>query len=169
MIDFSKKPYYKFGIRRCGCRRSGRRCMVLVPAFLVIAVLFSGCATRVPPGSDQPLANLVQLYRGPLDHLNAVRSGTCPMHPSCSSYALESTEKKGFFVGWMMAFDRLLRCGRDELNYAPKIPVNGKWRYHDPIEANDIWRVKSNTLPPFNSQQELQEDQWVPNQTFTNP
>ncbi|MGM0452793.1 MAG: membrane protein insertion efficiency factor YidD [Thermodesulfobacteriota bacterium] len=86
-----------------------------------------------------PLSAMVALYRGPLDHINAVRAGTCPMHPSCSTYALSATHKHGPGIGWTMAFDRLIRCGRDELKYAPEIPVNGNWRYHDPVSGNDFW------------------------------
>jgi putative component of membrane protein insertase Oxa1/YidC/SpoIIIJ protein YidD len=48
-------------------------------------------------------------------------------------------EKHGIFLGSMLACDRLMRCGRNELDFAPKIPVNGTWRYYDPVSANDFW------------------------------
>ncbi len=37
---------------------------------------------------------------------------SCVFEPSCSVYALQSIQKKGLFVGSLMAFDRLTRCNR---------------------------------------------------------
>jgi len=42
-------------------------------------------------------------------------------------------------VGWTMAMDRLLRCGRDELKHIHRIWVAGDWRFYDPVSANDNW------------------------------
>ena len=86
-----------------------------------------------------PLKSIVQVYQGPLDHLSAVRQGECPMYPSCSEYSRQALEKYGFFMGAMIAADRLLRCGRDEMKSAPLIFVDGKWKYYDPLEENTSW------------------------------
>ncbi|MCF8035423.1 MAG: membrane protein insertion efficiency factor YidD [Desulfobacteraceae bacterium] len=107
-------------------------------------ILLAACAgaprTAGPINPETgPLNLLIRIYRGPLDHLSAVRTGRCPMYPSCSHYAQAAIEKHGPLLGSMMACDRLIRCGREELAYAPKIPVNGKWRYNDPVSANDFW------------------------------
>jgi hypothetical protein len=48
-------------------------------------------------------------------------------------------EKHGFFMGWMMAWDRLYRCGRDELRLSSQIIVDGKYKCYDPVENNDFW------------------------------
>jgi len=69
------------------------------------------------------------------------------MYPSCSEYSRSALRKHGPVLGWFMACDRLIRCGRNELDYAPKIPVNGKWRYFDPLSANDFW-LKAESLRP---------------------
>jgi hypothetical protein len=61
------------------------------------------------------------------------------MHPSCSEYSIRSTEKHGFTLGWIMTTDRLMRCGRSEASLAPKVWVNGKMKYYDPVERNDFW------------------------------
>jgi len=61
------------------------------------------------------------------------------MHPSCSEYGRQAVRKHGFFVGWTMAMDRLLRCGRDELKHIHRIWVAGDWRFYDPVSANDNW------------------------------
>ncbi|MCJ7539262.1 MAG: membrane protein insertion efficiency factor YidD [Desulfobacterales bacterium] len=82
---------------------------------------------------------MIEFYRGPLNHLSAVRSGECPMYPSDSKYSLQSIQKHGMFVGWIMAMDRLMRCGRDETRLSPKIIINGKSKYYDPVEKNDFW------------------------------
>jgi hypothetical protein len=61
------------------------------------------------------------------------------MHPSDSEYSLQSFEKHGMIIGWIMTLDRLMRCGRDETKLSPRVLVNGKWRYYDPVEKNDFW------------------------------
>lgn len=148
MIDFFKKPYYTF----FNCKKRGnRRLRAFLLAAVAGAVLLSGCAAMKTAGAGRPIEGMINVYRGPLDHLNAVRTGTCPMHPSCSEYALQTIDRHGAVIGWMMSFDRLMRCGRSELKTAPKIPVNGRWKYHDPVEANDFWwnseKQNTPTLP----------------------
>jgi hypothetical protein len=61
------------------------------------------------------------------------------MYPSCSQYSRQAVEKHGFTVGWAMAMDRLSRCSRDELRRAPKIMVDGEWKFYDALSANDNW------------------------------
>lgn len=82
---------------------------------------------------------IISFYRGPLNHFRAVRRGECPMYPSCSEYSRQAVARFGFAKGWVMSMDRLMRCGRDEIRIAPKIWVNGKLKYYDPIEGNDFY------------------------------
>lgn len=82
---------------------------------------------------------LVSFYRGPLNHLSAVRRGSCPMYPSCSEYSRQAVADHGPLIGWIMTIDRLLRCGRNELDTAQRIFVNGQWKFYDPLWANDGW------------------------------
>jgi putative component of membrane protein insertase Oxa1/YidC/SpoIIIJ protein YidD len=89
--------------------------------------------------SFQPMTVLIDFYQGPLNHCSAVRYGECPMYPSCSEYAKQAFQKYGVFVGTMIAADRLMRCGRDELKSAPLIFVDGKMKYYDPLEQNTSW------------------------------
>ena len=95
---------------------------------------------------------MIDFYQGPLNHCSAVRYGECPMYPSCSEYCKQAFEKYGFFVGAMIASDRLMRCGRDELKSAPLIFVNGKWKYYDPLERNTSWWQKIGSLDDENRQ-----------------
>jgi putative component of membrane protein insertase Oxa1/YidC/SpoIIIJ protein YidD len=133
----------------------GRR--IIVPLSLTAAALiFSGCCSfsadkatgstcsSFEDGSS-PLSAAIHFYQGPLDHLSAVRFGECPMHPHCSEYALEAFRTHGVIPGWFMTCDRLMRCGRDEVDLSPEIFVDGQWKTLDPVDRNDIWR--NNSLP----------------------
>jgi len=46
-----------------------------------------------------------------------------------------------------MTFDRLMRCGRDELYLSPEIIVDGKSKCYDPVKNNDFWWYRKNDLP----------------------
>jgi putative component of membrane protein insertase Oxa1/YidC/SpoIIIJ protein YidD len=113
--------------------------------WLMLSVFLCSCthsATLKPESLEDgfnPLSAMVQFYRGPLNHLSAVRHSECPMHPSCSQYSLQCFQKHGALIGGMMTFDRLLRCGRDELKLSPPVRIKGEWKCHDPVEKNDFW------------------------------
>ena len=122
-----------------------RPALIKLTVLPIICSLFLACAHPGPPaleGSDRPtdpFSAMIDFYRGPLNHLAAVRSGECPMVPSDSDYGLQSIQRHGMLMGWVMAMDRLLRCGRDETRLAPKIIVNGRYKSYDPVENNDFW------------------------------
>jgi putative component of membrane protein insertase Oxa1/YidC/SpoIIIJ protein YidD len=63
----------------------------------------------------------------------------CPMYPSCSHYASQAIERHGTIKGWILTFDRLLRCGHDEIRRSPKVRVKQGVRTLDPVEANTRW------------------------------
>jgi hypothetical protein len=48
-------------------------------------------------------------------------------------------KKHGAVMGWIMACDRLVRCGRDEVNISPIIRINNQTYVSDPVSANDFW------------------------------
>ncbi len=122
---------------------------------LCLAVFFlTACGHVSGTESDSgfsPFSAVVDFYRGPLDHFSAVRHGTCPMYPSCSAYAREALDKHGEVIGWMMAHDRLMRCGRDEIHLSPQIRVDGRLRFHDPVERNDFWWAGRKNMEPADS------------------
>jgi putative component of membrane protein insertase Oxa1/YidC/SpoIIIJ protein YidD len=121
-----------------------KKTLVKLILFLILLSLIASCTysksvqTETDRGAD-PLSLMVRFYRGPLNHLSAVRYGECPMYPSDSEYSLQSIQKHGMLVGWVMAMDRLMRCGRDETRLSPEIFINGKWKTYDPVEKNDFW------------------------------
>jgi uncharacterized protein len=94
---------------------------------------------------------LLEIYRGPLNHLSAVRRGDCPMYPSCSEFGVRAIATHGAIVGWMMTVDRLLRCGRDEMRSAPRVFSDGHFKAYDPVENNDFWWAPSPKAPPFST------------------
>ena len=112
--------------------------------FLILFSLIVSCSysnsmqTETGRGTD-PLSLMTRFYRGPLNHLSAVRYGECPMYPSDSEYSLQSLQKHGMLVGWIMTMDRLMRCGRDETRLSPEVLINGKWKTYDPVGKNDFW------------------------------
>ncbi len=124
-----------------------KKSLLLKPAvaaiFIIAAIFLSACATTGggpdAPDEDAAVSPLIRFYRGPLNHLSSVRQGQCPMHPSCSEYADQAIEKHGPVVGWTMALDRLMRCGRDETKRNRKIRVKGDVLFYDPVEENDGW------------------------------
>jgi len=85
---------------------------------------------------ENPGAFLVRAYQ---DYVSPIDGRGCPMYPSCSQYGLRSFQKHGFFVGWMLTWDRLYRCGRDELKHSPFTFVEGTRKCYDPVEDNDFW------------------------------
>jgi len=83
-----------------------------------------------------PLRFMVELHSA---YISPIDGKNCPMYPSCSRYSLQCLEKHGLLIGWVMTFDRLLRCGRDELRLSPEIVVNDELLCYDPLENNDFW------------------------------
>lgn len=51
---------------------------------------------------------LIRFYQ---KHLSDLKSQpTCRFRPTCSTYALQAFEKRGFFVGFLLMCMRILRC-----------------------------------------------------------
>ena len=72
-------------------------------------------------------------------HISGIDGNRCPMYPSCSGYGAQAIQKHGLLLGWIMACDRLLRCGKDEVRLSPHIKINGRELTFDPVSANDFW------------------------------
>lgn len=50
---------------------------------------------------------LVRLYQ---KFISPIKPSCCRFTPTCSAYAIEAFEKRGFFVGLFLTVWRLLRC-----------------------------------------------------------
>tara|TARA_B100000963_G_C22633583_1_gene676292 strand:- start:2905 stop:4089 length:1185 start_codon:yes stop_codon:yes gene_type:complete len=59
------------------------------------------------------------------NYISGIRGQTCPMHPSCSRYAIESFRNNNFFNAFLLTSDRLIRCGHDYENYSLTLTNNG--------------------------------------------
>ena len=72
-------------------------------------------------------------------YISGADGDRCAMHPSCSSYAADAFKQHGAFWGWIMACDRLMRCGRDEVRHSSPVWKNNAAYSYDPIENHDFW------------------------------
>ncbi|MDI6797905.1 MAG: membrane protein insertion efficiency factor YidD [Desulfatibacillaceae bacterium] len=93
-------------------------------------------ASMEPEGRDSVFSGAVAWYQRVVSP--AAGQGRCPMYPSCSAYSRKGFAEKGFFWGFVMTCDRLMRCGRDETRLAPKVWVDGRELTVDPLEANQF-------------------------------
>lgn len=60
---------------------------------------------------DIPKKTLILLVRGYQKFLSPLKTkSSCIFYPTCSQYAIEALEKRGFFVGTALTVWRLLRC-----------------------------------------------------------
>lgn len=117
----------------------GNHGLSAVAAVLFFLIFCASCATasrttaEKKPGFSESLFHFYQNVISPVD------GDRCQMIPSCSAYTAEIVDKHGWFMGWIMGCDRLIRCGGDETRFA-EITVRGDDRYyHDSVDANDFW------------------------------
>lgn len=111
----------------------------LIPLAAHAKVVTQGPTTLATGASEAeapPLANQIGFFRSVLSRADGDR---CGMYPSCSTYALESLHKHGALMGWIMASDRLLRCGHDEVRLAPAVRAKGRRLTYDLVSGNDFW------------------------------
>ena len=112
--------------------------LLIIPGFL-ISCAYPGAMSDEAEYSFNPMRSAIKFYQGPLNHLSAVKHAECPMYPSCSEYSIQCFERHGLFIGWLMTYDRLMRCGRDELKLSQQAIVDGKWKCIDSVGSNDFW------------------------------
>lgn len=110
---------------------------------------------NIPPASESsgyrmyPFHNFVtfgslQAYR---TLIRPSKGASCPMHPSCSTYAYKTFTEHNPFKAYFMTADHLHRCGHDLVNYETT-EVNNFVRYVDPLTE-----PRKNEIP--NSPQKL--------------
>lgn len=82
---------------------------------------------------------LIRLYRR---YVSPIKPGCCRFSPTCSAYALEAYEKRGFFAGTVLTVWRLLRCNPFcRPGYDP-VPIKGFKRV--PITERDAGNEDKN-------------------------
>ncbi len=116
--------------------------MISIPWLVAIALLLAVCPPPLTAGGadgetvSSGTSLLFRLYR---DHISVTDGHRCVMSPSCSEYARKAFQKHGPVIGWVMTCDRLVRCGRDEVNRSPHVLTGDRVLVYDPVEANDFW------------------------------
>ncbi len=53
------------------------------------------------------LIGLIRFYR---KYISPLKAPSCKFYPTCSQYAIDAIEKKGVFLGVLLAIWRVLRC-----------------------------------------------------------
>ncbi|MCD4675347.1 MAG: membrane protein insertion efficiency factor YidD [Desulfobacula sp.] len=101
---------------------------------LFYVILFFLCVYETAFARDQNF-----IFRFYQEHISVVDGNRCSMYPSCSRYASRAFKKHGPILGWIMTCDRLVRCGRNEVNISMKVMVNNQELIYDPLDANDFW------------------------------
>lgn len=90
---------------------------------------------------------LIRFYR---KHLSKLKPApTCRFTPTCSAYALEAFEKRGFFAGFALTTWRILRC-------SPLSPCG-----HDPVPKKGFKTMPmrwSKYTPPSPAQNEADSE-----------
>lgn len=114
---------------------------------LIFLFLITGCATSGGSGSPDGSASVrASLAETPVIFFQQYISGAdgdrCAMTPSCSRYALNAIDRHGPVMGWIMAFDRMMRCGRDELTLKTPVAHRGRYYCPDAVSDNDFWWSK---------------------------
>ena len=120
-----------------------RTTMKRIFIFVLVSLLI-GCASVGSPrptnlnstdGSPLAAAPVIFFQR----FLSRADGHRCPMTPSCSNYALDAIRRHGALIGYIMACDRLMRCGRDELSLSAPLMTHDGPRWQDPVTNNDFW------------------------------
>ena len=113
--------------------------VALLPAYGGIEGTAPFGETDVP--ENDPL--LLKAIFGYQKHISPViGGGRCPMYPSCSGFSADAIKAHGPLKGWIMTCDRLMRCGRDELNLGRSVRIDNSELCYDPISENDLWNKK---------------------------
>ena len=82
---------------------------------------------------------LIRFYRRYLSGLKP--TPTCRFEPTCSAYALEAFEKRGFFAGLILTLWRILRCSPLSPAGFDPVPLAGfktmplRWSRYDQYRA----------------------------------
>lgn len=131
-IHFSQNQ--KFDKRLCG----GNVKRFFFGLFLILACSGGAWASSDKPKSREAVAG-GQWFHFYKTVVSATDGDRCGMSPSCSSYAAQAFKKHGFFMGWIISCDRLIRCGRDETRLSPHIKSGHRVLTKDTLEDNDFW------------------------------
>jgi len=81
---------------------------------------------------------LVRLYQ---KYISPLKRPCCRFTPTCSSYAIEAFQKRGFFIGMILTVWRILRCNPFSKGGYDPVPERG-FRNHN---KSSLGENKENT------------------------
>ncbi len=111
----------------------------VIGLILIAGIAVAGSTEPEPAGQDRAPSALIAPIQFFQDYVSAADGRRCPMTPSCSAYAKAAMKRNGVLMGWIMACDRLMRCGGDEIEHCPHQMTRDGVRCQDPVENNDFW------------------------------
>ena len=68
------------------------------------------------------MIGLVRLYQ---KFISPLKPASCRFTPTCSSYAIEAFQKRGFFIGFALTAWRILRCNPFSKGGYDPVPEKG--------------------------------------------
>ena len=89
---------------------------------------------------------LIRLYK---KYISPLKPPCCRFTPTCSAYAIEAFQKRGFFAGFILMCWRLLRCNPFSRGGYDPVPDKGFKAYskcrENQGETDDTEKEKENT------------------------
>ena len=80
---------------------------------------------------------LIRFYRKFLSPLKS--KPCCRFTPTCSAYALEAYQKRGFFVGTVLTVTRIFRCNPFYPGGYDPVPIKGFRNPKDEVDINNVY------------------------------
>ena len=100
---------------------------------------------------------LIRFYRKFLSPLK--RRPTCRFTPTCSAYALEAFQKRGFFAGMILTVTRIFRCNPFCPGGYDPVPLKGLRREKGIGEQKNAYDSGNETPFVFEYDLEYEQDQ----------
>lgn len=86
---------------------------------------------------------LIGLYR---KYISPLKPPCCRFTPSCSAYAIEAFQKRGFFVGFILTVWRILRCNPFSKGGYDPVPERG-------LRRRDTSKINEEDIKPTDNEE----------------
>ncbi len=99
---------------------------------------------------------LIRLYQKILSPMK--KQPTCRFTPTCSCYAVEAFQKRGFFVGMILTVGRIFRCQPFCIGGYDPVPEKGLRNRYRPIPMTKYYYPEAYEMEekPSSSSKEIQ-------------
>ena len=102
---------------------------------------------------------LIRLYR---KIISPIKPPCCRFKPTCSAYAIEAFQKRGFFVGLILTVGRILRCNpffKGGYDPVPEKGLRNPKNLRDPGEETTDTTVPEESTAKNNREKEFSHDE----------